>query len=88
MDYNQKPDNYLVWAILATVLCCVPLGIVSIVKSTKVDSLWNAGQHNEAYQAANDAKKWAIIAAASGLIFAVIYFIFCMIVGFASAFGY
>ncbi len=53
----QKPDNYLVWAILSTLLCCLPFGIVAIVKSSKVDSLWYAGNHAEAIQASNDAKK-------------------------------
>ena len=32
---GPPPDNNLVWAILCTVLCCLPLGIVSIIKSTK-----------------------------------------------------
>ena len=34
------PDNYLVWAILSTVLCCVPFGIVSIIQSSKVSSAY------------------------------------------------
>ena len=34
------PENYLVWAILSTVLCCMPLGIVSIIHSTKVNSAY------------------------------------------------
>ena len=41
---GPKPDNNLVWGILATVLCCLPFGIVSIVKASKVDGLWNSGQ--------------------------------------------
>ena len=70
---NQpKPDNLLVWAILSTVLCCVPFGIVSIVYSTKVDSLWNNGQYAEAQDAASKAKTWAIIAAVSGIVVSVI----------------
>ena len=39
----RKPDNYLVWAILSTVFCCLPLGIVAIVKASKVDALWAQG---------------------------------------------
>ncbi len=35
---NLKPDNFLVWAILSTVLCCLPLGIVAIVYANKVDN--------------------------------------------------
>ena len=27
----QPPPNYLVWAILSTLFCCLPLGIASIV---------------------------------------------------------
>ena len=36
---QREPENYLVWAILCTVLCCLPIGIVSIVYSTKVSGL-------------------------------------------------
>lgn len=71
----QKPDNYLVWAILSTLLCCLPFGIVAIVKSSKVDSLWYAGNHAEAIQASNDAKKWSIISAVAGLVGGILYVI-------------
>ncbi|BBZ49968.1 CD225/dispanin family protein [Mycobacterium heidelbergense] len=69
---QREPDNYLVWAILSTVLCCLPLGIVSIVYSTKVSGLWAQGRYPEAQSAADSAKKWAIIAAIVG---AVVYVI-------------
>jgi hypothetical protein len=69
---QREPDNYLVWAILCTVLCCLPLGIVSIVYSTKVSGLWNQGRYAEAQAAANNAKKWAIISAIVGAVVAVI----------------
>ena len=39
-----KPNNHLAWAILSTIFCCLPLGIVSIVYSSKVDGLYNAGE--------------------------------------------
>jgi hypothetical protein len=74
------PDNYLVWAILTTLFCCLPTGIVSIVYSTKVSGLWAQGQYAEAHAASNNAKKWAIISAVAGpvayVIFIVIYFAF------------
>ena len=38
-----QPSNNLVWGILVTVLCCLPLGIVSIVKATQVSGLWGQG---------------------------------------------
>ncbi|KZS84492.1 CD225/dispanin family protein [Mycobacterium persicum] len=77
--YAPEPDNYLVWAILATILCCLPFGIVSIVYSTKVSGLWAQGRYAEAQAASANAKKWAIISAIAGagigVIVGVIYVI-------------
>ena len=67
-----KPDNYLVWAILTTLLCCLPFGIVSIVYSSKVDSLYYAGDYINAQQAADKAKKWAMWSAISSIIVIVL----------------
>jgi hypothetical protein len=76
---QREPDNYLVWAILCTVLCCLPLGIVSIVYSSRVSGLWVQGRYAEAQTAADNAKKWAIIGAIVGaavyLIIGIVYVI-------------
>jgi hypothetical protein len=69
---QSEPDNHLVWAILSTLLCCLPLGIVSIVYSTKVSGLWAQGRYAEAQSASDSAKKWAIIAAIVGVVGSVI----------------
>lgn len=79
-----KPDNYLVWAILSTICCCLPFGIVSIVYAAKVNGLWAGGQYAAAKQASDDAKKWAIIAAIVGAVANLITFIFYFFVGFAA----
>ena len=73
---GAQPDNNLVWAILSTVLCCLPLGIVSIIKSTQVSGLWASGSYAEAQQAADDAKKFALWGAIAGAVVAVLYIIF------------
>ena len=83
---NNKvcPDDNLVWAILCTVLCCWPFGIVSIIKSTSVKNLWVQGHYDEAQKAAEDSKKWAKWGAISMGIFWAIYIlilIICVIVG-------
>ncbi len=72
---GTPPDNNLVWAILCTVLCCLPLGIVAIIKSTKVKELWAQGDHAGAEKAAADAKKYSLWGAGIGLFFVIIYFI-------------
>jgi hypothetical protein len=67
------PSNNLVWGILTTVLCCLPLGIVSIVYASKVNGLWAAGQHNEAIEAANRARTWAVVAAVAGAVVVILW---------------
>ena len=72
---GPPPSNNLVWAILTTILCCLPFGIVSIVQAAKVNSLWAQGQTAAAQEAANSAKKWAIISAVVGVVFIILYVI-------------
>lgn len=80
---NQKPDNYLVWAILSTLLCCMPFGIVAIVKATQVDTFWAQGNQAEAIEAANAAKKWTIVSAVSSVAVWSIYVLIVVIAAIA-----
>lgn len=70
------PENYLVWGILTTILCCLPLGIVSIVKANQVNTLWAQGLYPEAKESAEQAKKWAMWSAITLGIFFVVYILF------------
>jgi hypothetical protein len=79
----QQPDSNLVWAILSTLLCCLPLGIVSIVYASRVSGLWAQGQYAEAQAAADTAKKWAIWSAVAGVIGLIIYGIVAVAGGMA-----
>ncbi len=83
----KKPDNYLPWAILSTLLCCLPFGIVAIIYSAKVDSEWNAGHYDAAIDAAAAAKKWTWIGAGIGISVILLYVIFIACVAFAAATG-
>ncbi len=79
----MKPDNYLVWAILSTIFCCLPLGIVSIVYSSKVDSQYNAGDYVGAQDSANKAKNFAMWGAIIGVVGVILYILFIVVLGFA-----
>ncbi len=70
---NPRPDSNLVWAILCTIFCCLPLGIVAIVYAAKVDSLYNSGAYEEAQQASDKARKFSIYGAIAGVAVGVIY---------------
>ena len=69
------PPNHLVMAIVTTVACCLPLGIVSLVYSNKVNTLWQTGRHAEAIEASNKAKNWWIASIVVGLVAIMIYLI-------------
>ena len=59
---------YLVVSIISTICCCIPLGIVAIVFSAKINSAATSGNIEEAKKAAKTAKIWIIVAVAAGLI--------------------
>jgi hypothetical protein len=47
----------------------------SIAKASKVNALWASGAQAQAREAAKDAKKWALIAAGTGVVLLVIWVI-------------
>ncbi|MBQ8485442.1 MAG: CD225/dispanin family protein [Bacteroidaceae bacterium] len=69
----MKPDNNMALAIFTTVCCCLPLGIVAIVKANSVETLYLTKQYNAAMMAANEAKKWSFIGIISSIIIWAIY---------------
>ncbi|MFZ2527742.1 MAG: CD225/dispanin family protein [Rhodococcus sp. (in: high G+C Gram-positive bacteria)] len=83
-QFGPPPENNLVWGILTTVLCCLPLGIVSIIKSNQVNTLWAQGQFDAARKAAEDAKKFAIWSVVASVAVWVVIVLFYVVV-FAAA---
>lgn len=71
-DGSLPPDNYLVWAILTTILCCWPLGIVSIIYSARVNGLHLRGEKQMALRCSRLAKNWAIASAVVGVVILII----------------
>jgi hypothetical protein len=71
--------NYLVQAILTTVFCCLPLGIVSIVYAAQVNGKVAAGDHAGALESSRNAKRWAWISFGAGLVLIVGYLILVVV---------
>lgn len=67
-DRRVKPDNYLAWAIVSTILCCVPLGAVAIYFAAQVNTRFAAGDSAGAEKASERAQLWIILAIVLGLI--------------------
>lgn len=59
-ERKPMPKSYLLWAILATIFCCMPAGIVAIVFSTQVSSRYFVGDEAGAEKASNRAQIWII----------------------------
>ena len=78
---GSPPDNKLVWSILVTLFCCLPFGIVAIIKSAEVNSKWSAGDVAGANQSAADAGKWIKWSVIAGVLVAVIYLVFVVLLG-------
>lgn len=68
-----KPNNYMALAIFTTICCCLPLGIVAIVKASKVNEYFALQQYELSQKAADDAKKWNLTGIVIGLICQIIY---------------
>ena len=72
-DPGPPPPNHLVWAVLSTVFCCPPFGVVSIVFAARVNSRWAAGDVAGAREAARKAQLWAIGAALAFFVTGMVY---------------
>lgn len=81
---GTPPPNYLVWAILTTILCCLPLGVVSIVFSAQVNSKWGLGDFAGAQDASDKAKRFAIWAAIIGVAVSVLWVISSLVFGWGA----
>jgi len=79
--YQEFIPNHLVWAILSTLFCCLPLGIVSIVYASQVDGKRAAGDIAAAREASGKAKFWAMLSAGLALIPILLYLVFVIVLG-------
>lgn len=72
-------QNYLVFAILTTVFCCLPAGIPAIVYAAQVNGKLQAGDLAGAEVASKNAKMWCLISLGLGLGIMALYAMLIMI---------
>src|SRR5690625_152350 len=83
---GEPPANYLVFAILTTLFCCLPLGAPAIAFAAQVNNKWAIGDYQGAQDASNKAKNFSIWSAVVGAVSIIIYLIFVFTTG-AAIFG-
>lgn len=71
---REHVPNYLVPAILTTLFCCLPFGIVAIVFAAQVNGKLQAGDYAGARAASGNAKMWSWISLGLGLALTLLIF--------------
>lgn len=82
---NVKIPNYLVWAVVSTVIatlttmfscCCIPLGlpsgIAAIVYALRVNKFLETGEISSAEQASKSAKLWTWVTTVIAILFGIL----------------
>jgi hypothetical protein len=83
-DASATIPNYLIPAILSTVLCCLPLGVVSIIFATQVNSKLAAGDTAGAMESSKKAKLFMFISVGLGVLTYGIVIVIWLVFGLAA----
>lgn len=75
-------STYLTQAILVTLFCCLPFGIVAIVYAAQVNGLLAGGQYQMALEKSSSARTWCWVAFLCGLVPLVIW---VLVIGLGAA---
>ena len=81
--FNTAPDSapvkgtaYLIWSIVVTLFCCLPLGIPAIVFAAKIDNCNAQGDFAGAAENARKAKNFCIWGAVASAVVYLLYIVF------------
>jgi hypothetical protein len=74
-------ENWLVEAILVTILCCLPFGIVGIIFAAQVNNKQQAGDMEGAEKSRREAAKWTKIGFWVGIAWIILMCLFYFVLG-------
>ncbi|MDE5806725.1 MAG: CD225/dispanin family protein [Muribaculaceae bacterium] len=72
-DIEPMPPTYMVWSVLALVLCCFPPAIVAIIYSAQVSSKYYAKDYEGARRCSERAQIWIIASIVLGVVSMALY---------------
>ena len=81
---RDVPNNMLL-ALICTLLCCMPFGLVGVVYASQVSGKVLAGQYEEAENSARQAKVWSILGIVIGGLVTVGYVVAMIALGINEA---
>ncbi|KAJ8280622.1 hypothetical protein GJAV_G00057000 [Gymnothorax javanicus] len=74
-------STHLVWSIITTLCCCLPIGIAAIVYSSKASGANSAGDVARAQEASRTAKILNIVGLVLGIIIIIIVIVLQVVGG-------
>lgn len=83
---GQRPNipNHLVKAIISTLCCCLPFGIVAIVFAAQVNGKLDAGDYAGAQKSSDQASFWGNLSIGIGLALNIIIIVIQVIAAMAA----
>ena len=67
------PPTYLFWAIAATLVCCLPAGVVAIIYASSVSTKYFSRDYAGAERASKNAQIWIIVSIVAGIVWGSLY---------------
>ena len=78
---EPMPPTYMVWAVIATVFCCLPLGVAAIFFAAQVSTKYYARDFDGARKSSERAEIWIIASIVTGVLFNILYLPLWLITG-------
>ncbi|XP_041465869.1 proline rich transmembrane protein 1B-like [Lytechinus variegatus] len=80
------PKDYFGFALFVTICCCLPFGVVGLVKSSEVKSRAAVGDYTGATISSSEARRWSWTGCITGVIMWVIGLVMtCVYIGLVAA---
>jgi hypothetical protein len=80
-------DSYMLQAVLSTIFCCAPFGIVAMVYAAKVNTLKEEDDIEGALRASQKARKWCKVSLITQLSIVAVYLLFALVVSLFAIFS-
>lgn len=84
--FRKKIENHLIKSIIATLCCCAPIGLVSVIYAARVDALLQYDNY-AAMEASKKAGLWSTLAIGIGLVVNTLVTILMTVYRFNEGYG-
>ncbi len=78
------PKTYLFEAILTTIFCCLPTGIVSIINALNVSEAYKIGNYTKSKENSENAEEWCEITFGIGIVIFLLPTVIFLIIKFSN----